>query len=275
MNTRLQVEHPVTEMITGFDLVEWQLRIAAGEKLPCIQEDIMAKGHAFEVRLYAEDPAQNFLPQTGKVQHFSYDLAKGMRVDTGIETGDSVTSYYDPMIAKLITWGHNRDEAAARMAELLKETQLTGLNSNQEFLHSIFCHPDFLKGDVDTGFIARHEDDLTPADYGRPRVEDIGIAALYYLLGLNQDSEQQDDPWQSYPHWRMGGTASQKLDLVSKGDIIPINAQCASSRIEFSWNDINITAVLSQFSEGKIEALINGKKNFRDNYSSRSRYRDF
>lgn len=259
MNTRLQVEHPVTEMITGLDLVEWQLRVAAGEKLPCAQQDLHVNGHAFEVRLYAEDPAQNFLPQTGKVQHFSYALKDGCRVDTGIEAGDSVTSYYDPMIAKLIAWGKTRDAAAARMETLLCDTYLTGLNSNQEFLHSIFQHPEFLKGDVDTGFIARHEAALIPADYGRPREDDLGVAALYYLLGL-RDEVQQNDPWRSLNNWRMGGSVSRRLDLVSKGENLSIAAACCAQIVKFEWNKTAIEAALLRYEAGAIEALVNGRK---------------
>jgi 3-methylcrotonyl-CoA carboxylase alpha subunit len=259
MNTRLQVEHPVTEMITGQDLVEWQLRVAAGEKLPLSQTELHVNGHAFEVRLYAEDPAQDFIPQTGKVQHFSCTLAEGARVDTGIETGDAVTSFYDPMIAKLITWGKDRDEAAARMETLLKGTRLTGLNTNQEFLHSIFLHPEFLKGHVDTGFIARHETSLIPADYGRPREMEIGVAALYYLLGLNENHEASD-PWTSFPNWRMGAPVSRRFSVVSKGETIALSAKCCARKVMFEWNKKAIEAEFISCKDDILEALVNGRK---------------
>src|SRR5262245_10469062 len=167
MNTRLQVEHPVTEMITGEDLVEWQLRVAAGEKLPLKQAEILTGGHAIEVRLCAENPANNFLPETGTIgvlhapsavaeQGHGHHAHADVRLDTGVREGDTVSVYYDPMIAKLIVWGDDRAEAARRMQGALAETQLLGVKTNLAFLERVVRHPAYLAGDTDTGFIARH-----------------------------------------------------------------------------------------------------------------------
>jgi 3-methylcrotonyl-CoA carboxylase alpha subunit len=161
MNTRLQVEHPVTEMILGLDLVELQLRIAAGEPLPLAQGDIKPKGHAIEARLYAENPAAGFLPQTGKLHVLEWPRAqKGLRIDTGVEQGTEITSYYDPMIAKLIVCAPSRTAAIAALRRALDGTVILGLNSNLEFLSRIAAHPRFKEGGLTTGFIDAHLDDL-------------------------------------------------------------------------------------------------------------------
>ncbi len=217
MNTRLQVEHPVTEMITGFDLVEWQIRIAAGEKIPATQNEITHEGHAFEVRLYAEDPANNFMPQTGEITLFDAPDIDHTRIDTGIETGDSVSIFYDPMIAKLIVWGETRAEAADLMRELLEQTCLSGLNTNQEFLHHIFTHKEFLKAAVDTGFIPRHEKSLIPDTYGKATAADLALAALH-IFNPDEDMEVSgSSPWDEGDNWRMGTAVERGITLMNKG----------------------------------------------------------
>jgi propionyl-CoA carboxylase alpha chain/3-methylcrotonyl-CoA carboxylase alpha subunit len=154
MNTRLQVEHPVTEMVTGQDLVEWQLRVAAGEPLPLKQEQITLKGWAMEARLYAENPSNKFLPSTGKLEHFVLPEAKdGVRVDSGVEEGGEVTPFYDPMIAKLIAHAPTRTAAAAKLADACAEVEVWPVKTNAGFLARCAAHPDFVAGDVDTGFI--------------------------------------------------------------------------------------------------------------------------
>src|SRR4051812_11574058 len=152
MNTRLQVEHPVTEAITGLDLVEWQVRVASGEKLPLAQEAIRSNGHAIEARLYAEDPQADFLPSTGTLERLRLpdDL---VRVDSGVREGDAVTPFYDPMIAKVIAHAQTREAAAARLAHALEETQVAGLRTNTAFLIGALKHADFIAGEIDTGFI--------------------------------------------------------------------------------------------------------------------------
>lgn len=161
MNTRLQVEHPVTEYITGFDLVEWQLRVAGGEQLPVTQEQIVAKGHAFEARLYAEDPATGYLPQTGTLRHL--DFPENVRVDTGVESGDSITIHYDPMIAKIIAYGDSRAEALAKLAAALDATKVVGLTTNRDFLRRLSRHAVFRKGPPDIGWLDREGEAIATA----------------------------------------------------------------------------------------------------------------
>lgn len=159
MNTRLQVEHPVTEAITGVDLVEWQLRVASGEPLPARQEDLTITGHAFEARIYAEDVPAGFLPATGTLHHLSFP--EGARIDSGVRPGDTISPWYDPMIAKLITYGPTRDIALARLRTALEDTQVAGSVTNRDFLGALTRHAGFMAGNVDTGLIARDLDSLT------------------------------------------------------------------------------------------------------------------
>ena len=163
MNTRLQVEHPVTEAITGQDLVEWQLVVAAGGKMPLAQDRLRIDGHAVEVRLYAEDPARNFLPSTGRLVHLRLPPeGPHVRVDTGVREGDTVTPFYDPMIAKVIVHDRDRTSALRRMAALMGETEVVGVTTNAALLKALCAHPAFVSGEVDTGFIERHRDALFP-----------------------------------------------------------------------------------------------------------------
>ena len=157
MNTRLQVEHPVTEMITGFDLVEWQLRVAAGEPLPATQDAIRITGHAIEARIYAEDPARDFAPSIGRLALVPHsEPSNHVRIDTGFASGDRVSIHYDAMLAKLICHGATREEALHLLHRALADTDLVGVASNLDLLGRIVAHPEFCAGGVDTGFIARH-----------------------------------------------------------------------------------------------------------------------
>ena len=165
MNTRLQVEHPVTEEITGVDLVEWQLRVAGGEPLPLRQDQLSINGHAIEARLYAEDPARGFLPSVGRLEHFDLGEADerfGSRIETGVEEGDEISPFYDPMIAKLVAHGDDRDEAIAALADTLDEVEVWPVRTNAGFLFNALLHPAFGAADIDTGFIAREIDGLVP-----------------------------------------------------------------------------------------------------------------
>jgi len=178
MNTRLQVEHPVTEFVTGLDLVEWQLRVAAGERLPLSQEQISVSGHAIEVRLCAEDPARQFLPAAGLLRDLRFPAeGSGVRVDTGVRAGDTISIHYDSLLAKLVVHGADREAAVRRMQAVLRETEVTGVRTNRDFLLAIVSHPSFVSGAVDTGFIAQYQEDLVaesapaaaaPADNGSP-----------------------------------------------------------------------------------------------------------
>ncbi|MDV3257060.1 MAG: ATP-grasp domain-containing protein, partial [Sphingomonas sp.] len=162
MNTRLQVEHPVTEEVTGEDLVEWQLRVASGESLPRTQEELSITGHAIEARLYAEDPNRGFLPSVGRLEHF--DLGSEGRIETGVEEGDQISPFYDPMIAKLIAWGSDRAEAIEELASMVGEAEVWPVRTNAAFLYNALLDENFGEGRIDTGFIERNLDELVPGD---------------------------------------------------------------------------------------------------------------
>ena len=199
MNTRLQVEHPVTEAITGQDLVEWQLVVAAGGRMPLRQDELRIDGHAVEVRLYAEDPARNFLPSTGTLVHLKLpEEGAHVRVDTGVRQGDTVTPFYDPMIAKVIVHDRDRTSALRRMAALMGETEVVGVTTNAGLLKALCSHPAFVGGEVDTGFIERHRATLfaamSPADDRA-----FAIATLARLVEW-QDEWQHGAPTAGDPH---------------------------------------------------------------------------
>ena len=224
MNTRLQVEHPVTEMITGQDLVEWQLRVASGEALPLSQSELRISGHAFEVRLYAEDPQRDFLPATGRLMHFETPPAsRHLRLDSGVRAGDSVTVYYDPMIAKLIVWDRDRAAALARLRAALAETYIVGVTTNTAFLAAVAGHPAFAEGGVDTGFIERYAGDLMPAPEA---VDDdcLALAALAEMSAVRQAADRAaaasgegNSPWFRTDGWRLNGETRRHL-LFQEGD---------------------------------------------------------
>jgi 3-methylcrotonyl-CoA carboxylase alpha subunit len=192
MNTRLQVEHPVTEMITGLDLVEWQLRIASGEPLPLAQDEIRQQGWAMEARLYAEAPETGFLPSTGRLEHFRLPDS-GLRVDSAVEEGGEVSTFYDPMIAKLISHGQTRDEAASQLGQACQSVEVWPVKTNAAFLARCLAHPDFLAADIDTGFIGERLDALIAI---APPSTECLQAAAQHLLG-EEDSHSQDvwSPW--------------------------------------------------------------------------------
>ncbi|MFL6830909.1 MAG: biotin/lipoyl-containing protein, partial [Sphingomicrobium sp.] len=188
MNTRLQVEHPVTEEITGEDLVEWQLRVASGEKLPMKQDELSINGHAIEARLYAEDPAKGFLPSVGTLDHF--DLGDEGRIETGVEEGDAVSPYYDPMIAKLIASAESREETIGALASILDEAEVWPVRTNAGFLFNAVLHPKFGSGEIDTNFIERNLDALLPES--EPD-EAIWRGAASVASALTEDEEPLAD----------------------------------------------------------------------------------
>ncbi len=216
MNTRLQVEHPVTEAITGFDLVEWQLRVAAGEALPVGQGDIRPNGHAIEARLYAENPSNGFLPSTGKLERFA--IPSSVRVDTGVREGDTVTAYYDPLLAKVIAHAPTREAAVERLAEALAQSEITGLHSNNGFLVRVLRHADFHAGDIDTNFIARHPELTAP----RPVTERILSAAAWCLMAAT--AQPGDDPWSVPDSFRLAGRARRTIAFIVDGKraVVPV-----------------------------------------------------
>ena len=216
MNTRLQVEHPVTEAITGVDLVEWQLRVAAGEPLPARQEDLCISGHAFEARIYAEDPAAGFLPATGRLGHLAFP--PDARVDTGVRAGDAITPHYDPMIAKLVVHGPDRATALGRLGRALAGTQVAGTVTNVAFLSALAAHAGFAAGDVDTGLIDRDAAALTAAP--EPTAEAWAIAAVAALdLNAAPAEPQGGDPWTTLTGWRLWGAARQTARFEHAGHL--------------------------------------------------------
>jgi acetyl-CoA carboxylase biotin carboxylase subunit len=209
MNTRLQVEHPVTELVTGIDLAAWQLRIAAGEAIPFAQADLRQRGHAIECRLYAEDPANGFLPSIGTLTCYQPAHGPGVRVDDGIETGSRITPWYDPMLAKLITWGADREEAIRKMDRALRDTVVLGVTNNLAWLRAILAHPRFVRGDTPTSFLAQELPHWRPP---LPEGEMLALLGVLELLRGNGGAENRpntahpdtplSDPWAAFPDWR-------------------------------------------------------------------------
>ena len=208
MNTRLQVEHPVTEMITGLDLVEWQLRVAAGEPLPRMQEALNFCGHAIEARIYAEDPERGFLPSIGRVAYLAAPLESDfVRIDTGVRTGDEISQFYDPMIAKLVVWGEDRASALRRLSRSLASYQVVGVTTNVAFLQRVVAHPAFANARLDTGLIARHQAELLAAP-AAPSPQVLAVAAIGEFLRLEdeaakraQASQDRFSPWHALDPW--------------------------------------------------------------------------
>ncbi len=227
MNTRLQVEHPVTEMVTGFDLVRHQLLIAAGESLGIAQDQVQTRGHAIEVRLYAEDPEQDFLPSTGTIRSFIKPDAPNVRVDSGIESGDEISQYYDPMIAKLIVHGEDRPATIARLRDALEQCAVFGVRTNLSLLHAIITHPAFAEGQTHTGFLTEHRlaKSGTKEQHSTIPGDALIAAACYDIVGMSVGTQftaslySPDDhassrpvnhnPWHSLGPWRMAGDARQ------------------------------------------------------------------
>jgi 3-methylcrotonyl-CoA carboxylase alpha subunit len=225
MNTRLQVEHPVTEMITGLDLVEWQLRVAAGEPLPLAQEQLAIRGHALEARIYAEDPDKGFLPSTGRLIHLSPPAESlNVRIDTGVEEGDEITPHYDPMIAKLIVWDVDRERALSRMLQSLAQYRVVGVSSNVDFLSRLVACPAFANADLDTGLIEREKAFLFPTGVEAP-AEVFLVAALAELLreeaaartAATSDRDPHS-PWHLRDGWRLNASFRRPL-LFRFGEI--------------------------------------------------------
>ena len=220
MNTRLQVEHPVTEMITGQDLVEWQLRVAAGQPLPLKQEQLQIRGHALEARIYAEDAGKGFLPSTGKLIRLRVPTESlNVRVDTGVEEGDEITPFYDPMIAKLIVWDEHRDAALARMRKALADYQVAGVTTNIDFLSRLVACPAFAGADLDTGLIERQQDFLFPPVQAVPR-DALLVATVGELLWeqhvARQAAENSGDPWSPWharDGWRMNLSSARTISF--------------------------------------------------------------
>jgi len=225
-NTRLQVEHPVTEEVTGVDLVEWQFRVAAGEPLPARQNEIAIRGHSVEARLYAEDPASGFLPSTGRVIECSFEPAPGLRIETALRAGDEVTSYYDPMLAKVIATGRDRAEAFARLGAALSASLVIGPRTNAAFLKRLVDHPEVSAGRLDTGLIARELERLAPGGFDRHAIR-IGARELLELeRRCTSDCEQGYSAWKAEDGFQLGGERRLTREVVVNGRPV---------RLEIAW----------------------------------------
>ena len=223
INTRLQVEHPVTELVTGLDLVEWQLRVAASEALPLAQEDIRQRGHAIEVRLYAEDPEAGFLPGSGRLERLALpEASPGVRIDAGVVEGDTVTIFYDPMIAKLIVHGADRMEALARLRDALARCDIAGPKSNIAFLERLVRHPAVTGGWIDTGYLDRHLDEFMPAP-SLASTQQVALVAAELLWQEARaraqagDGDEPDSPWAIADGWRLGHAGARPLAFAHLG----------------------------------------------------------
>lgn len=263
MNTRLQVEHPVTEMVTGVDLVEWQLRVAAGEALPLTQEQIKLTGHAFEARIYAEDPANNFLPQTGDVNVIQLPAANsGLRIDSGVTEGDAISAYYDPMIAKLIFWGEDRQNALRQFFQALNQYQIFGVTTNLPFLRRLASSADFCQEKFDTSYIDAHYGELT-APFDFPADKALTLAALYLTVQQTQakNSDAADDIWSDNGNWRLNLPNRQHVDLILDNSEIAVYVEHlpTAGHFRITVNDTSSDAV--GYMDGhELVAEVNGHK---------------
>jgi len=259
MNTRLQVEHPVTEMVTGFDLVEWQLRVAAGEPLPATQQEIRLSGHAIEARLYAEDPARDFAPSIGRLTAFRLPpQTSAVRVDAGFVAGDSVSIHYDAMLAKLIVHGATRDAALAALRGALADCEIAGVASNLDLLFRIAAHPAFAAGGVDTGFIARYADTLLAAQDAPPD-DVLAAAALGVLLdeadaAARQAAASADpySPWHARDQWWLNAAPDRLLEFHVDGTIHPVTVRRDGAAWRLTIGERSLCGAATRDAEGML-----------------------
>ncbi len=267
MNTRLQVEHPVTEMITGLDLVEWQLKVGAGETLPLAQEQLAIRGHALEARIYAEDPDKGFLPSTGRLLHLAPPVESlHVRIDTGVEQDDEITPHYDPMIAKLIVWDESRERALARMLQALAEYRVVGVSNNIGFLSRLVACPAFAGADLDTGLIERERTFLFP-ESADIHVEAWQVAALAELIRDQQhagsEAAQSIDPhspWHQRDGWRANGAAQRELHLRNGDSEKVITAAYVNGGFALTVDGQSVTASGQLKADGSLRADLGGRR---------------
>ena len=265
INTRLQVEHPVTELVTGLDLVEWQLRIAAGEPLPLTQGQVRQSGHAIEVRLYAEDPEAGFLPASGKLQRLRLPTASAhVRIDAGVVEGDTVTIFYDPMIAKLIVHDVDRPRALARMRTALSQCAITGPKSNIEFLERLVRHPAIVNATIDTGYLDRHLDEFMPAADIDPTLLFAAATAQLMLQEAEQrtaaaSSSDPHSPWASADGWRLGHAGLRRLAFVHRDARIELTAHGSGGDYRIQHDGTAIDVAGARLADGVLSARFHGK----------------
>jgi 3-methylcrotonyl-CoA carboxylase alpha subunit len=266
MNTRLQVEHPVTEMITGLDLVEWQLKVGAGETLPLRQEQLAIRGHALEARIYAEDPDKGFLPSIGKLIHLAPPAETlHVRVDTGVEQDDEISPHYDPMIAKLIVWDETRARALARMLQALADYRVVGVSNNIGFLSRLVACPAFAQADLDTGLIERERSFLFP-ETAEPPAEAWLVAALaelirdqQYALAEAEASGDPHSPWHERDGWRLNGNARREIKLRAGETEKVVNAGYAGESFTLEFEG-QTTAATGRFAGSELRVDLGGRR---------------
>jgi 3-methylcrotonyl-CoA carboxylase alpha subunit len=260
MNTRLQVEHPVTEMITGHDLVEWQLRVASGQALPVRQQDLSITGHAVEVRLYAEDPAKQFLPSIGRLSRLNLPVpGDHVRVDAGVAEGGEVTMFYDPMIAKVISWNHTRTEALGSLADALETSEVAGVRTNQGFLISTLRHPAMIEAKIDTGFIDRHRAELiaVPPALG----EDALTIMVTDILLSRREASDARSPFGRLDGWRLGDvTQAETLKLKQAGEAKDVTIACLGDGWRISVGGVTQGVTARRLAGGGVEAVRGGRR---------------
>jgi 3-methylcrotonyl-CoA carboxylase alpha subunit len=270
MNTRLQVEHTVSEAVSGLDLVEWQLRVAAGEPLPRRQQDLACDGHAIEARLYAEDPERDFLPQSGVLHRLRLPPPELARVDAGVRQGDRVSAHYDPLLAKIIAWGPDRTAAIQRLRRALAETAVLGLRTNLGFLARLAAEPDFAAGALDTGFIPRHRAALMPPQLPAP---DLALAApaLSRLAARSaavaaaaQGSGDPHSPWAGNDGWRLDQAAHQDVVFRENAEPGAGPRTVAASAQDGGWRlrigERSLAASAETLPDGALSLMLDGRR---------------
>ena len=262
MNTRLQVEHPVTEMVTGQDLVEWQLKVAWGDALPLAQADVKTRGHALEVRIYAEDPDQDFLPATGTLRYLTTpDETAHVRVDTGVTEGDEISMHYDPMIAKLIVWDETREQAINRMVQALESYRIAGVKTNIRFLHALADAQPFREAKLTTGFIDDHYDLLFPKS--RLDTQKALVLAAGFVLEQRRSREViAQDPWSPFGRqnsWRLNSEYAQPLQLKVGDDIHELKVLEQDDRYEVTVDGI-LYHLSARLEDDHLQAVVNGHR---------------
>jgi len=260
MNTRLQVEHPVTEMITGLDLVEWQLRVAAGEPLPLKQENLVIRGHAIEARIYAEDPNNEFLPSIGKLVHLHAPPTSGhLRIDTGVEQGDTITPFYDPMIAKLIVWDDTRELALRRLSAALSEYQIVGVSNNVDFLHHVASSPSFRDAKLDTGLIEREKNWIFPK-----HTECSDTALIFAVLKVVRDEApppmDRASPWAARDGWRMNGNYRRHLEFTQPDREMDATVEFVPNEYRITIGEAIYRVSAEIHEQGRIDAVIDRQR---------------
>ena len=265
MNTRLQVEHPVTEMITGLDLVEWQLRVAAGEALPLAQKDIPQKGHAIEARIYAEDPQRDFLPATGRILHLGFPAASSrVRIDTGIEPGAEITPWYDPMIAKLIVHASDRGRALARLRQALGEVEIAGVTTNVAFLRRVVASRAFASAELDTGLIERNRKELFQQD---PVAKEMLAAAAFAEIAEEERAAREraagsgdpHSPWHRVDGWRLNEDSHHDFTFMEETTTHSVRLLFLESALRITVNGQTHALSGEQLPDGRLLVRLDGR----------------